>query len=75
MLIQGEVRHVDYNELKNLTTEVHRVGVNINQIVKLANQFNDISRNDILNLQNELTKLTDNINKQLNKLIKQKEHY
>lgn len=75
MLIQGEVRHVDYTELKNLTTEVRRIGININQIVKLSNQFNEISTEDIINLQNELVNLTTTLQSQLTKLVKQKEHY
>lgn len=75
MLIQGEVKYVDYSELKKLTMEIHRIGININQVIKLANQFNDISSEDIFALQNELTNLTNQVQDQLGKLIKQKERY
>lgn len=73
MLIQGEVRHIDYSELKQLTTEVHKIGININQVTRLANQFNEISSTDIQELKNELNALTETVQSNLATLIKQKE--
>lgn len=68
MLIQGEVNFTDYTELKMLVYEVKKIGININQIVKLAHQFSDISQKDIeqLNLTiNHLTQLvTDELSRQ-----------
>lgn len=58
MLIQGEVVSVDYSELLSLVREVKRIGVNINQVVKLANEFSEISSQDIHQLTHQLTKLT-----------------
>lgn len=59
LLITGEVRMVDYSELKKLSFEVNRVGNNINQIAKIAHKFEEISNEDIqelLRLSRELKK-------------------
>lgn len=47
MLITGEVKMIDYSELKKLNGQINRVGNNINQIVKLAHYFDEISNKDI----------------------------
>lgn len=57
MLIQGEVNHIDYKHLKDLTIEVNRIGTNINQVTKLANQFSEISSEDIRNLTQQINQL------------------
>ena len=41
---------MDYTELKQLKWEINKIGNNINQVVKLANQFEDISQEDIEDL-------------------------
>lgn len=58
MLIQGEIKYTDYSELNYLTSEVRRLGNNVNQIAKLAHQFNEISSQDINDLKLEIQKLT-----------------
>ncbi|WP_244469775.1 plasmid mobilization relaxosome protein MobC, partial [Enterococcus cecorum] len=47
MLISGEAKIVDYSELKKLNGQINRLGNNINQIVKLAHYFDEISNEDI----------------------------
>ena len=47
MLLAGEIHYVDYSELKELKWEINKIGNNINQIVKLAHQFEEISQEDI----------------------------
>lgn len=47
MLIIGEAKIVDYSELKKLNGQINRLGNNINQIVKLAHYFDEISNEDI----------------------------
>lgn len=47
MLITGEAKIVDYSELKKLNGQINRLGNNINQIVKLAHYFDEISNEDI----------------------------
>ncbi|RHH66391.1 MULTISPECIES: plasmid mobilization relaxosome protein MobC [Vagococcus] len=77
MLIQGEVVSVDYSELLSLVREVKRIGVNINQVVKLANEFSEISTQDIHQLTNQLTELTqlvdDTLKQETTKHTKQTE--
>lgn len=47
MLLAGKIHYVDYSELQQLKWEVNKIGNNINQIAKLANQFEEISQDDI----------------------------
>jgi ltrF len=50
LLLSGEIKFVDYSELKQLKWEINKIGNNINQVVRLANQFEDISQEDIEDL-------------------------
>jgi Bacterial mobilisation protein (MobC). len=50
MLITGEIVHVDYSELRTLNQEVGRIGNNVNQMARLANQFEEISIDDVQQL-------------------------
>lgn len=47
MLLTGEIHYVDYSELKELKWEINKIGNNINQMARLANQFEEISQEDI----------------------------
>lgn len=57
MLITGEIVRVDYSELKELNQEVGRIGNNVNQMARLANQFEEISDEDVNTLIAELKNL------------------
>lgn len=48
MLLSGETKYVDYSELKKVLYEINRIGNNINQIARLANLYEEISREDII---------------------------
>lgn len=48
MLLSGEIKYVDYSELKKVLYEINRIGNNINQIARLANLYEEISREDII---------------------------
>lgn len=57
MLINGVVNVIDFEKIKELRYEVNRIGVNINQVVKLANENRQVFKNDIekiIKLQKEL---------------------
>lgn len=57
MLLNGAVNVIDFEKIKNLRYEVHKIGVNINQVVKLANENRAIFKEDIekiIELQKEL---------------------
>ena len=57
MLIMGEVKILNFEELRELRKEINRIGVNINQITKKVNEDNQASLNEfsqILELQKHL---------------------
>ena len=47
MIVFGNVVSFDDADLKNCYDELHRIGVNLNQMAKVANQTNDIYKEDI----------------------------
>ena len=57
MLIMGEVKILNFEELKELRKEINRIGVNINQVAKKVNEDGQASLNElsqILELQKHL---------------------
>ncbi|OHY31046.1 mobilization protein [Streptococcus parauberis] len=46
MLTTGKVTTIDYSELTQLRTEINRIGVYINQIVKYINMSEEVSMDD-----------------------------
>ena len=46
LLTTGKVTTIDYSELTQLRTEINRIGVNINQIVKYINMSEEVSMDD-----------------------------
>lgn len=71
LLISGEVKVVDYSSLEKLNREVNRIGNNMNQVAKLAHQFEEISAVDIQNLMNEVQQLKDLVSSELEKEYQQ----
>lgn len=57
MLIMGEVKILNFAELKELRQAIHRIGVNVNQIAKKVNEDDQVSLKElgqILELQKDL---------------------
>ena len=57
MLIMGEVKILNFEELRELRKEINRIGVNINQVAKKVNEDEQASLNElsqILELQKDL---------------------
>ena len=57
MLIMGEVKILNFEELRELRKEINRIGVNINQVAKKVNEDEQASLNElskILELQKHL---------------------
>lgn len=57
MLIMGEVRILNFEELRELRKEINRIGVNINQVAKKVNEDDQASLTElsqILELQKHL---------------------
>lgn len=61
MLIDGEIISLNSSsELKQLVYEINKIGVNINQLTKLANETKNINKSmlqDIVVMQEELQKI------------------
>ena len=54
MIVDGYVVKTDYTTIKNLIKEINKIGVNINQIAKRANETNRVYEDDIKELKGEL---------------------
>ncbi|WP_285004898.1 plasmid mobilization protein [Lactococcus garvieae] len=70
LLLSGEVKIVDYSELRHLNGEVNRIGNNINQLAKLAHQFEEISQEDVTDLLEVLEEVRELVRLELKKEIK-----
>lgn len=47
MLIMGEVKILNFEELKELRKEINRIGVNINQVAKKVNEDDQATLNEL----------------------------
>lgn len=47
MLIMGEVKILNFEELKELRQAINRIGVNVNQIAKKINEDDQVSLNEL----------------------------
>ncbi|MBC1606033.1 MobC family plasmid mobilization relaxosome protein [Listeria rocourtiae] len=57
MAIDGAIIVSNYDETKKLTLELNKIGTNINQIVRVANTDNRISKADIKNIEEMMQKV------------------
>lgn len=60
LLLTGEIHFYDYSLLRQLNFEVRKIGVNINQLVKLAHIYEEVTQEDIedvIELQRQLEKI------------------
>lgn len=71
MLIKGEVKTIDYSELFYLNQQLSKIGNNINQVVRLAHQFDEISTEDISNLQIQMQEIKDMVREKINEEMKE----
>ena len=75
MLIMGEVKILNFEELRELRKEINRIGVNVNQIAKKVNEDDQVSLEElsqILELQKDLkAKVNQFIQKQENQTKEQ----
>ena len=58
-LIQGRLVQIDFSELKNLRVAVNRIGGNINQIAKHANENQAITPEELLHVLDLLSDLKE----------------
>ncbi|NLD49121.1 MAG: MobC family plasmid mobilization relaxosome protein [Clostridiaceae bacterium] len=70
MLIDGYVVRHDFTELKGLTAELGKIGSNINQIAKRANETRNVYNEDIQDILRKLHEIKVLVNEKVGKLIK-----
>lgn len=57
MAIDGYIIQVDHQDIKNMTAEIQRIGVNINQIAKRVNTTGSIYQEDIEEIKGVLAEI------------------
>ena len=55
--IEGKIEIFDYSEIRKFVSEINKIGVNINQIVKRVNETKSVFREDIKDIQNKLEEI------------------
>ena len=57
MAIDGYIIHVDHSDIKKMTAELQKIGVNINQIAKRANATGNVYQEDIEEIKGALKEI------------------
>ena len=57
MAIDGYVIQVDYSDIKAMTAEIQKIGVNINQIARRANATGNVYQEDIEEIKGGLSEI------------------
>lgn len=63
MAIEGLIIKRDFTEVEQLVYEINRIGNNINQVAKRANELNHVSKEDIRYLRKQLDTVYGQIEK------------
>lgn len=71
MLIMGEVKILNFEELKELRQAIHRIGVNVNQIAKKVNEDDQVSLNELSQILEMQKYLKETVNQFIQKQEKQ----
>ncbi|MFZ7334289.1 plasmid mobilization relaxosome protein MobC [Streptococcus pluranimalium] len=58
-LVQGQLVQIDFSELKGLRVAINRIGVNVNQIAKQANENQTVSDDELSKVLECLTEIRD----------------
>ena len=67
MFIMGEVKILNFEELKELRKEINRIGVNINQVAKKVNEDDQASLNELSQILELQKHLKDTVNQFIQK--------
>ena len=70
MLIMGEVKILNFDELKELRQAIHRIGVNVNQIAKKVNEDDQVSLNEL----SQILELQKDLKETVNQFIQKQEN-
>lgn len=69
MAIDGYVIKKDYSEIKKLTAELGKIGSNINQLAKRANESRNVDADDIRNMMVKQFEIEKLVKATLSKLL------
>ena len=67
LLIMGEVKILNFEELRELRKEINRIGVNINQVAKKVNEDDQVSLNELSQILELQIHLKDTVSKFIQK--------
>ena len=70
MLIMGEVKILNFEELRELRKEINRIGVNVNQIAKKVNEDDQVSLNEL----SQILELQKILKETVNQFIQKQEN-
>ena len=70
MLIMGEVKILNFEELRELRKEINRIGVNVNQIAKKVNEDDQVSLNEL----SQILELQKDLKETVNQFIQKQEN-
>ncbi|MDH7734012.1 MULTISPECIES: plasmid mobilization relaxosome protein MobC [Streptococcus] len=70
-LVQGKVVQIDFSELKDLRVAINRVGTNINQIAKHANENQGVRPEEVAQVIDYLSELKEMVAAKLSSAEKQ----
>lgn len=70
ILLTEEINLINFDEIKKLRYELNRIGNNINQIVKRANEDGKVEKSQLVEILKFQNQLEEEINKLLNEKIK-----
>lgn len=70
LLNTGFVININTNGLLDLIYEINKIGININQIAKIANETHNIYENDIKEINKKVNYIKSNLNFLMNQIDK-----
>ncbi|WP_061909680.1 plasmid mobilization protein [Streptococcus cristatus] len=70
MLIMGEVKILNFEELRELRKEINRIGVNVNQIAKKVNEDDQVSLKEL----SQILEFQKDLKATVNQLIQKQEN-
>ena len=62
MAIDGYIIQIDHSDIKKMTAELQKIGVNINQIAKRANATGNVYQEDIEEIKGALKEIYITVN-------------
>ena len=70
MLLEGQVNHIDFHQLKELTSQLSHLSGSINQIAKRCNETKSIYRSEVDELRRQYMEVKAIVQGQLVKLLR-----